>query len=225
VKRETKNTNRAFTLIELLIVVAIIAILAAIAVPNFLEAQVRSKVSRVKSDLRTMRTAVESYAVDNSRYPRTSWGCAPYLDEINGQLVWGTLLPSQITTPISYLSSLPTDPFAKNSTDRVDAILYTYQDPVSQLKYYLENPTGCPALEPGYVYLPSGYSEVDAMELYMGKYFLWSIGPAGPDQEDAGGNQVSFFQQYDPTNGTVSVGHVFVSQKSSDTVYVPISAF
>jgi type II secretion system protein G len=61
--------NKGFTLIELLIVVAIIAILAAIAVPNFLEAQVRSKVSRAKSDIRTMATALESYAVDNNGYP------------------------------------------------------------------------------------------------------------------------------------------------------------
>ncbi len=60
---------KGFTLIELLIVVAIIAILAAIAVPNFLEAQVRSKVARVKADQRSMATALESYFIDNNAYP------------------------------------------------------------------------------------------------------------------------------------------------------------
>ena len=58
-----------FTLIELLIVVLIIAILAAIAVPNFLEFQVRAKVARVKSDMRTLATALEGYYVDNNAYP------------------------------------------------------------------------------------------------------------------------------------------------------------
>ncbi|NQU44909.1 prepilin-type N-terminal cleavage/methylation domain-containing protein, partial [bacterium] len=63
------KAHRAFTLIELLIVVAIIAILAGIAVPNFLEAQVRAKVSKAKSDLRTVATGLEAYHVDNNRYP------------------------------------------------------------------------------------------------------------------------------------------------------------
>lgn len=61
--------KKGFTLIELLIVVAIIAILAAIAVPNFLEAQVRSKVSRVKSDQRSLATGIEAYFIDNNAYP------------------------------------------------------------------------------------------------------------------------------------------------------------
>ena len=61
----------SFTLIELLIVVAIIAILAAIAVPNFLEAQARSKVSRIKADMRTVGTAIETYRVDYNLPPIT----------------------------------------------------------------------------------------------------------------------------------------------------------
>ncbi len=67
VKSTPSRVARGFTLIELLIVVAIIAILAAIAVPNFLEAQVRSKVSRVKADMRTLATAIETYTVDNNK--------------------------------------------------------------------------------------------------------------------------------------------------------------
>lgn len=68
-KGDVMRKKLGFTLIELLIVVAIIAILAAIAVPNFLEAQVRAKVSRAKSDLRTIATAMESYGVDHNVAP------------------------------------------------------------------------------------------------------------------------------------------------------------
>ncbi len=59
-----------FTLIELLIVVAIIGIIAAVAIPNLLNAVDKSKQKRSMSDLRTIASAVEAYAVDVANYPR-----------------------------------------------------------------------------------------------------------------------------------------------------------
>ncbi len=61
--------QKGFTLIELLIVVAIIGIIAAIAIPNLLNAIDRGKQKRTMADLRSLGTAVESYAVDNNFYP------------------------------------------------------------------------------------------------------------------------------------------------------------
>ncbi|HPA45329.1 MAG TPA: prepilin-type N-terminal cleavage/methylation domain-containing protein, partial [bacterium] len=61
--------RRAFTLIELLIVVAIIGILAAIAVPNFLNARVRAKIAKVDSDQNALSKALEMYLLDNNSYP------------------------------------------------------------------------------------------------------------------------------------------------------------
>lgn len=60
--------QKGFTLIELLIVVAIIGIIAAIAIPNLLNAINRGRQKRSMSDMRTIGTAVEAYAVDNSQY-------------------------------------------------------------------------------------------------------------------------------------------------------------
>lgn len=89
----------AFTLIELLIVVAIIGILAAIAVPNFLNAQMRAKVARVESDIRTIMTAFEMYRMDgNGDLPR--WG------QLGWARAWGSF-----TTPVSYMSIPPFDVF------------------------------------------------------------------------------------------------------------------
>jgi prepilin-type N-terminal cleavage/methylation domain-containing protein len=152
---------KGFTLIELLIVVAIIAILAAIAVPNFLEAQVRSKVSRAHSDMRSLATAIESYMVDNNKFPAacSNYGggvadmAAVSTADSNNQVLGsfmncnyglasakvkltngagnrcsfaakigdsaataypaaGTLGLMTLTTPVSFITSYPPDPFA-----------------------------------------------------------------------------------------------------------------
>jgi type II secretion system protein G len=63
------RNQKGFTLIELLIVVAIIGIIAAIAIPNLLNAIDRGKQKRTMADLRSIGTAVESYAVDSNLYP------------------------------------------------------------------------------------------------------------------------------------------------------------
>ncbi|MBZ0254658.1 prepilin-type N-terminal cleavage/methylation domain-containing protein [bacterium] len=99
--------NQAFTLIELLIVVAIIGILAAIAVPNFLNAQVRAKVARVRADVRALSTALEMYNMDNNSYP-VDWG-GPDVEDRS----W-----KQLTTPVAYISGtgMTRDPFTDDGS-------------------------------------------------------------------------------------------------------------
>src|SRR5881398_2746546 len=62
------NSRRGgFTLVEIMIVVAIIALLAAIAVPGFLRARKRSQASRIINDLRLIDSAVDQYAIENNK--------------------------------------------------------------------------------------------------------------------------------------------------------------
>ena len=70
------RNSKGFTLIELLIVVAIIGIIAAIAIPNLLNAIDRGKQKRTMADMRSIGTAVESYAVDNNVYPTAATAAA-----------------------------------------------------------------------------------------------------------------------------------------------------
>lgn len=146
--------KKGFTLIELLIVVAIIAILAAIAVPNFLEAQVRSKASRVKADLRSLATAIESYYVDNNSYPAVDssdpagntggFGYGINLvpgasQSLLGAPTFRVKVDSldnmmTLTTPVSYITSYFADPFAKTR-----AALYLYSTPSPNLTLEIRN--------------------------------------------------------------------------------------
>ena len=72
--RKSMKNEKGFTLIELMIVVAIIGILAAIAIPNFLNYQKKAKTSEAKTNLGAIRTSEEAYKAENDRY----MAAAPY---------------------------------------------------------------------------------------------------------------------------------------------------
>jgi prepilin-type N-terminal cleavage/methylation domain-containing protein len=185
--RTDRKYSHAFTLIELLIVVAIIAVLAAIAVPNLLEAQIRAKVSRAKADIRSMVTAVEAYRADSSDYPGDYECFTGYLVALSnpGVRLWTyseTL--KRITTPIAYITTLPP-----------------------------ENPFG-PARGGnwsemhGYWYVGGRHWRTQMDEGNYSTYFPYyrrtqylfsSLGPS---------KRFGSYLPYDPTNGTTSLGDI-----------------
>jgi type II secretion system protein G len=181
----------AFTLIELLIVVAIIAILAAIAVPNFLEAQTRAKVSRVKSDFRSLGTALEAYRVDANNYPdpRRVGGTV----NLYTGLVW-------LTTPVAYITSIPRDPF-------------TIQDKVGSDDWAYEYGAGVAGVAPGddtnapnniWLLESEGPDKLDDVVTYLFPWPGWTS-PPGADL-----SHPTFIDLvYDTTNGTRSQGSIF----------------
>jgi len=70
--------QKGFTLVEIMIVVAIIALLAAIAVPGFLRARKRSQASRILNDLRMIDAAVDQYAIETNRITNFVVGTADW---------------------------------------------------------------------------------------------------------------------------------------------------
>jgi len=84
--------RKGFTLIELMIVIAIIIILAAIAIPNYLRMTERAKVSAIESDMKAIATALETYNTDWTQYPNTNgannWGLCKA--ELTGSAVGST---------------------------------------------------------------------------------------------------------------------------------------
>lgn len=201
--------KKAFTLIELLIVVAIIAILAAIAVPNFLEAQTRAKVSRVKADERSIATAIEAYAVDNNHYPF----------DVAKDLNLPYYLSVGLSTPIAYMTSAANilDVFTEKVNSSANATLataykrYRYRS-FSELWVTSAYTTTFGFSLPG----PTAPGNVKAQDVH-GKWLLISKGPDRVLNLPAGfadGNNANdwFWQVYDPTNGTVSLGEVMRAQ-------------
>ncbi|RJP18638.1 MAG: prepilin-type N-terminal cleavage/methylation domain-containing protein [Candidatus Omnitrophota bacterium] len=173
--------NKAFTLIELLIVVAIIGILAAIAVPNFLNAQLRAKIANAVSDMRSIDTALEMYKLDKNIYPPWQDANGTNRNPVNRRLV-------PLTTPIAYMSSVPQDPFIYgppgtrvDENQHVAYVTYDYVDAWALVHF-------------------SGAT-------MLGNSFRcseWRIASAGPDGTMTFGSVPSF----DATNGLKSWGDI-----------------
>ncbi len=113
---DRRTGERGFTLIELMIVVAIIAILAGILVPNFVNARAQAQTSACESNLRAIATAMELYYADNQRYPDA--GAIP--DALN-------------TTTVTYLNNTPRDPADAGATPAK----YTFTQPTGDGQSYL----------------------------------------------------------------------------------------
>ncbi len=174
----------AFTLIELLIVVAIIGILAAIAVPNFLNAQMRAKIARAEAELKTIQTAMEMYRIDNNAYLRR--------DVINRRDELALL-----TTPVSYIAFIPKDPFSDP--------IYHPQDNSIVLHagfYVFENFDQ----EPGFV---SGQPLYNEAWKHGAKYSTLSVGPDGAEGFNNKAGYKIFF--YDASNGVRSAGDIVIT--------------
>lgn len=229
--------RNAFTLIELLIVVAIIAILAAIAVPNFLEAQVRAKVSRARTDLRTIATGLEAYFADNNKYPPNPDPSPP---SPSGYDVGFNVTPWRITTPIAYITTRPEDPFKvgkdvtqdNNPQFQNERFYYDYFAIISPAEYQRLATQGVDIFA---VAVDSGGLPGGANRFAFHKYGAWLQWSCGPDallwnrSDDFTGAGFlkpplaayqpwgySFDVPYDPTNGSVSFGNVIRSQMNPE---------
>jgi len=109
------GSQRGFTLIELMIVVAIIAILAGILIPNFTHARAQAQTAACEANLREIATALELYFADNQSYPGGSGGAITSATIASGGVSYLSAVPqdpaaSPITKPYTYVSAATANP-------------------------------------------------------------------------------------------------------------------
>ena len=114
-----KRKNTGFTLVEILIVVIILGILAAIVIPQFTEASNDARVSALVSDLQTVRSQVELYKIQHlDDFPGTvngTWTIGNFVTHLNGK----TDINGQAGVTLGpYLQKFPTNPFNTSAAVR-----------------------------------------------------------------------------------------------------------
>jgi general secretion pathway protein G len=110
-QRKTKRrASAAFTLLELIIVIAVVGILAAIALPNFVQTPTRAKESVLKTNLRTIREVIDQHFADKARYPESLEALVeagylrkipvdPMIDKPEWELIYEELAPDEEAPP------------------------------------------------------------------------------------------------------------------------------
>ncbi|MCE7908051.1 MAG: prepilin-type N-terminal cleavage/methylation domain-containing protein [Candidatus Omnitrophica bacterium] len=192
-----------FTLIELLIVIAIILILIAIALPNFLEAQIRAKVTNAMAEMRSIEPAIASYLQDWKRYPRDGFELPAFpgtYPEENPR-IW-----VQLTTPIKYFGRIPYDEFHVANKDTQG----NQRSEKNQTYRYYGAWWRCLAIGGNPKKNSETCSKPEAERDFVGKWVIFS---PGPDQIHNYG-EWSMYRPYlrtapylySPTNGTTSIG-------------------
>jgi general secretion pathway protein G len=104
ITRSPDRARRGYTLIELIIVMAIISILVSIAVPLYQKSLVRTKESMLHSHLQTLRTVIDEYTFDKKKAPQTlddlvaeGYLRAVPIDPITGNNQWRTIIEDSLT--------------------------------------------------------------------------------------------------------------------------------
>src|SRR5438093_9326654 len=96
------RSSEGFTLIELMIVVAIIGILAAIAIPNFLQYQRRARTSEARTNLGAIRTSETTFFAENGCYLDTAqWPPIAVAGTVKLATPWATALPVAVVPPVA----------------------------------------------------------------------------------------------------------------------------
>ena len=125
------NTKRGgFTLVEIMIVVAIIALLASIAVPNFLRSRKRSQATQVLEDLRLIDAAVDQYAIENNKKAGedVTW------EDVQKYLKTGTRLETSGGKDI--LEGVFTTPFKVDTIPQVPDATYNALSDVAPITFW-----------------------------------------------------------------------------------------
>ena len=99
------RAQRGFTLIEIMVVLVIIGVLAALIAPNVLNRAADAKVTAARTDVSQLMQALKLYKLDNARYPSTEQGLEALVRKPSGEPAPAQWRP--------YLDKLPSDPWGK----------------------------------------------------------------------------------------------------------------